>query len=368
MNNSFLIIFAYTVLLISIPSAFASEGIFYGTSSIERLPSALVPDSSQIIEIKFQYQDGPYSLSDFKPIFYVCPKDAAPYVRINFEPLEGVVRNSIKRMLGTITVDPEIPSEKIFLNVSYVGTYSIVPPVPFKSGWSDSAIIDIRENLAGGSLDDTLHSDDPASNYEIISLDDFEYEFQDDAAIFTKDMTGISILETGIQYYVVQKAEFRESSFGDKDTRVNATIGCAIQPGDQILRPTMHENATDAEHEEFMMKIQEQQQEFPQQSPIGDSYDFVVDIENPFYIKFPFVIEESGQYTRQFYKNTHIFEGPSSSGMGGLVAVEKFSKAVDENGVCKNDNFRRLIKHDYSTVACVGSQTAWQLIGRGWGL
>jgi len=49
--------------------------------------------------------------------------------------------------------------------------------------------------------------------------------------------------------------------------------------------------------------------------------------------------------------------------MGGLVVVEKFSKAVDENGTCKNDEFRRLIKYDYSAVACVNSEIAWKLIG-----
>lgn len=113
---------------------------------------------------------------------------------------------------------------------------------------------------------------------------------------------------------------------------------------------------------EFSMKHQKLIKEFPKQSSIEDSYDFIVDAKNPFYIKFPFVVEEPGQYTRQFYRTTHIFEGPSGSAMGGLVVVEKFSKAVDENSVCKNEDFRRLIKHDYSTVACVDSETAWKLI------
>ncbi len=53
---------------------------------------------------------------------------------------------------------------------------------------------------------------------------------------------------------------------------------------------------------------------------------------------------------------------------GADAVVEKFSKAVGENGICKNDNFRRLIKHDYSTVACVDDLSAFKLIGRGWGI
>jgi len=203
---------------------------------------------------------------------------------------------------------------------------------------------------------------------EIIGWGDFEYEFQENAAIFKNNLAGLGILEAGTEYYIVQKAEFTASSFGDKDTRVNATIGYAIQTGDQILRPPMHENATDAEHEEFMMKMQKQSEVFPQQSPIKYSYDFVVDVKNPFYIKFPFVIEEPGQYTRQFYKNTHISQGPGSSGMGGLAVVDKFSKAVDENGECKNAEFRRLIKHDYSNLVCVDPASIWKLKERGWAL
>ena len=54
--------------------------------------------------------------------------------------------------------------------------------------------------------------------------------------------------------------------------------------------------------------------------------------------------------------------------MGSLSVVDKFSKAIDESGVCKNEKFRRLIKHDYSTLVCIDSETAWKLIGRGWGL
>ena len=43
-------------------------------------------------------------------------------------------------------------------------------------------------------------------------------------------------------------------------------------------------------------------------------------------------------------------------------------KDIHENGSCNNEDFRRLIKHDYSKVVCVDGQTAWKLIDRGWGL
>lgn len=149
----FLILIGFIGIIM--PNVFASENLFYGMSSFEQLPSAIVPDNSQIIEIKLQYQNGPYSLSDFKPIIDVNPKEAAPYVHIEFEPLGEVFLHSVNRIFGTITVDKEIPNKMIFLNISYVGTNS--NGISLRSGWNDSAIIEIRENRVGGTLDRTVY-------------------------------------------------------------------------------------------------------------------------------------------------------------------------------------------------------------------
>ena len=353
-KSRLLIILVSIGFLISIPHAYASES-FHGTSSFENVPSEISRHFPSTFEIKFQYTVGPWGLSHVIPVIEIVPENASSQVQLDFEPTH-VQKNSVARIPVTITVDRTMDYEKIFLSVSFEGNG--LSDIPFKSGWTDSLILSI------GSRDEIEFLVD----HEIIPWDDFENEFQEDAAIFKNNLAGLGILEAGTEYYIVQKAEFTASSFGDKDTKVNATIGYAIQPGDQMLRPPMHENATDAEHEEFMQKVNKQREEFPRQSTIGNLYDFIVDVENPFYIQFPFIIEESGQYTRQFYKKTHIFEGPAGSGMGGLVVVDKFSKAVDENAQCNNEEFRRLIKHDYSTVVCVDSETAWKLIGRGWGI
>ena len=353
MKTRLLIIFG--VIAFGISPVFAAEDVFHGTSNFELIPSEITRGIPTTFEIKFQYTSGPWSLSELSPVIKIIPEKASSKIHLDIANTE-VQKNTIARIPVTITADYDIEYKKIFLSVSFEGNG--LHDVPFKSGWNDSISFDIAPKDQVGTLVD----------YEIIEWNDFENEFEGNAAIFKNNLAGLGILEAGTEYYVIQKAEFRASTFGDKDTRVNATIGYAIQPGDQMLRPPMHENATDTEHEEFSMKMHKQSIEFPKQSPIADSYDFVVDIENPFYIKFPFVIEESGQYTRQYYKTTHIFEGPSSSGMGGLVVVDKFSKAVDENGLCKNDDYRRLIKHDYSTVACVDGLSAFKLIGRGWGI
>ncbi len=358
MKTRLLILLASVGLLVLIPHAFASES-FHGTSSFENAPLELTPGKPTKFEIKFRYTEGPYALSNLSPIIDVSPASAIPTVRIDTEPLEGITQGQVARIPVTVTVNPNIDHEKIFLSISFTGNhFSSRSDAFYKSSWTDSIAFDIAPKDKADIFVD----------YEIIPWEDFEYEIIGKGAIFKNDLMGLAILEAGTQYFAIVKAEFTESSFGDKPTAVDATAGYAIKKGDHIPRPPMHENATDKEHMEFSMKQQKLIEEFPKQSSIEDSYDFVVDVKNPFYIKFPFVVEESGQYTRQFYRTTHIFEGPSGSAMGGLVVVDKFSKAVDENSVCKNEDFRRLIKHDYSTVVCVTGETAWKLIGRGWGI
>ena len=269
-----------------------------------------------------------------------------------------------KEILVSDSVDIQTITSVVTIKAVQTGNWTLNAPPS-----SLNVIVGEDESFLVDRFVSITSNQDPLPEPSIlIYQSNFEYEFQDDAVIINNNFTRLGILKTGTEYYVIQKAEFTASSFGDKDTRVDATIGFAIQPGDHILEPPMHKNATDTEHKEFSIKTQKQSKEFPQQSSIKNSFDFVVDIENPFYIQFPFVIDKPGQYTRQFYKTTHIFEGPGSSGMGGLVVVEKYSKAINENSVCKNDDYRRLIKHDYSTVVCVDSETAWKLIGRGWGL
>lgn len=199
------------------------------------------------------------------------------------------------------------------------------------------------------------------------SFSDFGYDNRTEYGIFTYDMAQISILQAGKEYQIIQKVDFQAKDLRNA-TEVNATVGYAIQLGDTMIRPPMGENVTDSEHQAFAKSIPAQNEAFYKQSLIGNSYDFMVDVENPFYIKFPIQINNSGQYTRQYYKITHMFEGPSGFGMGGLVVVDQYSKAVNENGGCKNEKFRLLIKHDYSNLVCVDPANAIKFKERGWAL
>ena len=279
-------------------------------------------------------------------------------VHIDIESPEEISQGQIVRIPVTITVNPNIEHEKIFLSIYFTGDhFSSRSDAFYKSAWTDSITFDVAPKVQVGTLAD----------YEIISWDDIEYQSFSDAAMFTKNMTPRSMVDAGEQFFVIQKVDFRDDHFA-KNSTFSAVVGYALQKGDQMVHPPRGENVTDADHREFGQKIRKQNNEFYQDSEIAKSFEFVVDPEKPFFVKSPLTIQESGLYTHQFYKKLKFSPDVSSSNMGGTVVVDKFSKAIDENGVCKNDDFRRLIKHDYSTVVCVDSETAWKLIGRGWGI
>ena len=338
-------------MLILANPAFASES-FFGTSSFEHVPSEISRHFPSTFDIKMQYTVGPWGFDNLVPVIEVNPKNAASGVVLDFEPV-SVQKGTIARIPVTITVDPAIEYEKIFLSVSFEGLG--LHDVPFKSGWTDSLVLSI------GPRDVISRQVD----YQKIPWG--ELEIKNDAEIFTKNMVPRSIVKAGEQFFVVQKVDFRDDNFAANST-FSAVAGYAFEKGDKMIPFPKGENITDEEHQEFAQSMQELNNEFYQTSEFARSFEFKVNSEKPFLVKSPFMLQESGKYTHQFYTKLKNSPALSDSNMGSTIVVEKFSKAMSENGICNNEDHRILIKHDYSVVACVKGETAWKLIGRGWGL
>ena len=303
-------------------------------------------------DIKLQYTAGPWSLDELSPVIEITPKNSASHVSLDFESV-SVQRGTVARIPVTITVDPAIEYEKIFLSVSFEGTVS--QDVPSKSGWNDSLVLSI------GPRDEISRQVD----YEKIPWG--EFEIKNDAAIFTKNMIPRSMVQAGEKFFVIQKMDFSDDNFAANST-FDAVVGYAFEKGDKMVPFPKGENVTDAQHQEFGENMRELNNKFYQTSTFGKSFEFKVNSEKPFLVKSPFTLLESGKYTHQFYTKLKNSPAVTDSNMGGTVVVDKFSKAIGENVVCKNENHRILIKYDYSAVACVGGETAWKLIGRGWGI
>lgn len=350
MKTRFLILFAFAGLSSSVPHAFASES-FYGTSSFENTPSEISRHFPSTFDIKLQYTVGPWGLDNVVPVIEISPQNAASHVNFDFESI-SVYKNSIGRIPVTITVDPAIEYEKIFLSVSFEGQNSQAGLL--KSGWTDSLILSL------GPRDEISRQVD----YEKIPWG--EIEIKSRAAIFTKNMVPRSMVQAGEQFFVIQKVDFSNDNFA-KNSTFDAVVGYAFEKGNKMMHPPM-QNATYADHQKHDLDTRKQRNEFHQNSEFAKSFEFKVNPEKPFLVKSSFSLPDSGLYTHQFYKKLKNSPAVIESSMGGTVVVEKFSKAIGENNICKNDNLRILIKHDYSKVVCVSGQTAWKLIERGWGL
>ncbi len=78
----------------------------------------------------------------------------------------------------------------------------------------------------------------------------------------------------------------------------------------------------------------------------------------------PFVPEQTGKFT--YVISTSV--SPDNTGRkvtGGLIVVEKFGKSYVENNGCKED-FAKIIKPNFSSLACVSLDTSSKLLERGW--
>lgn len=183
----FLVLLILIGLGFTIPQVFSiNENLFSGAATFERLPVTISPNAEAKFEIKFQYTEGTYSLSNVTAIVDITPKGAASFVHFDAEPFD-VYQNSIARIPVTISVDPDIEYEKIFLNISYVGTG--INDVSFKSSWSDSIMfgvipneiteislndcssVDLESAISGGVLQFVCHSSVTNSVRAVINAD-----------------------------------------------------------------------------------------------------------------------------------------------------------------------------------------------------
>ena len=88
--------------------------------------------------------------------------------------------------------------------------------------------------------------------------------------------------------------------------------------------------------------------------------------EFPIIVNFTVSFEKKGVYQYSFFERSIDPGGSGGSSGGGYLVVAKYSKAIDENGSCKNPELLTLVKHDFSTLVCVTAETAHELITRGW--
>jgi hypothetical protein len=88
-------------------------------------------------------------------------------------------------------------------------------------------------------------------------------------------------------------------------------------------------------------------------------YDF------PIIVNFTATFEKPGFYNFNYFES-QVNGGGHGSNSGLHHVVSKYSKAIDDDGACKNTELSPLTKHDFSTLICVTPVTRHDLITQGW--
>ena len=147
----YLVILSFIAVLFT-PHVFAEES-FDGSSSIDPPIAEITPKKPTIMNVKFQYTLGPYAMNNFTPIIELTPERAGKFVQIDVDPIE-IQKGQIRRIPVTLTVDPGIEHEKIFLSISFIGNH-FQTAEPYKSSWNESLILDIApRDVVGIALGD----------------------------------------------------------------------------------------------------------------------------------------------------------------------------------------------------------------------
>lgn len=226
----------------------------------------------------------------------------------------------------------------------------------------------IAQDTSANGIDlDSIDFERVSDTVSIIDADDFPFESLERSGILTKNMSPRNFLEVGKTYYVIREVEPRLRDLPENTTRFVGTVGYAFQPGVAFVDPP--KNVTQRYGMEYFERHMELYKEFVEASPIGDSYEFAVDPQKPFLVRFAVSIDEVGKYTRLFYSTAYLSEDVQlccPGGMATVTVVGEYSKAIGEDGRCKMSELTLVIKHDYSTIVCTTLETKAKLQSIGW--
>ena len=151
-------------------------------------------------------------------------------------------------------------------------------------------------------------------------------------------------------------------------SHTSGTVGYSINFASNEFESPDAPNSDDTDTQlDFMQQQITFMDNFHEKAVYRDSikYDNLTDTDLPKFFNFTHVPLTKGQ----MYLITYNHRGDSEENdrvdyWEGFVVVEKYSKAVDQNGACKNPDLITVIKPSYSSVICVTSSTSQQLHDR----
>ena len=178
--------------------------------------------------------------------------------------------------------------------------------------------------------------------------------------IETSQMTGMFSENMKIVTYpIIDKQYHLQVVLRENNQPENATINVGY--GFNLVEKTPHRYSLDKSSQETQShtKAHHILQSGDSKTVHTGLYDF------PIIVNFTATFEKPGFYNYRYFENQADGGGHSSdSGMHHVVSG--YSKAIDDNGMCKNTELFPLAKHDFSTLICVTPETRHDLITQGW--
>jgi len=139
-----ILIGVFVLVLIPVATKSFAEESFDGHSSIDPSLSEITSGKSTVMNIRFLYTSGPYAMNNFTPIIEVNPSSVRKFVQIDVDSIE-ITQGQIKRIPVTLTIDPHIDHDKIFLSISFTGNHFMTDELQ-KSSWNDQVVLDVIVN------------------------------------------------------------------------------------------------------------------------------------------------------------------------------------------------------------------------------
>ncbi|MDH3341163.1 MAG: BPTI/Kunitz domain-containing protein [Nitrosopumilus sp.] len=302
----------FSVSLIMLP-VYAVE-TFDGKASFERVPEIIISDVPNEFEIKLHYVGKPYVLYDLTPIIDINPESAIPFVQI--ETVTSELYPSVPgRIPVIITIDKDIPHQKIFLSVSYDAKG--MGDIPYKSSWSDFLTLEI------GDDQDYSTTESLAEEQILMLVDD---------GIKITYYTGQNIISSFFN---------SESSSVIFETENNATLDAKV--------PKLHK------HGEELFVLRNGEESIVDKQVDDCFYHVTLETQTP--EKIEFVISYwPEQNTKLADKCEKISSAPSKQLKFGINYYDI---------LCKQ-GLELVIKSSDSSPACVHPETKAKLFERGW--
>ena len=202
------------------------------------------------------------------------------------------------------------------------------------------------------------HHDGYLPNHPFVVLSAFGYheerqkqEMLHHTGLYTQNMEYVIFPRTDTQYHlqiVIDNNQYENSTI---------KVGYGINRVEKIPHRLVPEHPAEYPYFESIQQL----------SNMKNSTEFHTEgLDRPIIVNFTINFEQPGIHQYLYFEQGMGPDMGGGSSGGGYMVVAEYSRAIDDNGMCKNSELQPLPKHDFSKLVCVTPHGHHELITRGW--